>query len=43
MLNKIIINNDKDGNIYLGDNIGYKKCRNTTDKLKMNKDHVTNY
>ena len=40
MLNKIVLNNDEDRNIYLIN----KECQNTTDKLKNEiKEHVTNY
>ena len=40
MLNKIVLNNDEDRNIYLIN----RECQNTTDKLTNEiKEHVTNY
>ena len=44
VLNRIVLNIDKDGNAYLGNKIGYKECQNTTEKIKNEiKEHVTNY
>ena len=40
MLNKIVLNNDEDRNIYLIN----KECQNTTDKLKNEiKEYINNF
>ena len=35
MLNRIVLNIEKDGNTYLGNKMGYKECQNTTKKNKI--------